>query len=500
MPQLPAGTITFRFTDIEGSTRLQQQLRDRYAEVIEEHHRLLREAFAAHAGREVDTAGDGFFVAFARATDAIAAAIQVQRSLAGHRWPRGATVSVRMGLHTGQPNAAGAKYIGLDGHRAARSASVAHGGQVLVSQTTADLVDRDLPRGVQLIDLGDHRLRDLDRAERLYQLTAPGLTIEFPPLRTVSEHPNNLPLQLTSLIGRDREIEALTALLRADGARLVTLTGSGGSGKTRLAIRLAAELIEDFADGAFFVSLADIGDAGLVAPAIAQTLDVREARRIALLDSLKAFLRERSLLLLLDNFEQVLDAGPPVAELLTACPGLRVVVTSRSALHVRGEREFPVPPLALPDLRHTPDPAALSESAAVTLFLDRARAVKPDFAVTDETLCQIAEICARLDGLPLAIELAAARCRLLPPAAMLARLAGSERASSLQVLTGGARDLPARQRTLRDTIAWSYGLLGADEQTLFRRLAVFTGGFTFDAAEAVASNEVRDGAESVGAR
>ena len=489
MPALPAGTVTFLFTDIEGSTRLQQQLRDGYADLIEEHHRLLREAIAAHAGIEVDTAGDGFFVAFARATDAIAAAIDAQRALSGRPWPGGVAVAVRMGLHTGQPNPSREKYIGLDVHRAARIAAVAHGGQVLCSQTTADLVERELPDGARLIDLGEHRLRDLDRPERLYQLCVPSLPAEYPPLRTVSERPNNLPLQLTSLIGRGREIEALATLLRGDSARLVTLTGPGGSGKTRLAIQVAVQLIDEFSDGAFFVSLADIGDAGLVAPAIAQTLDVREARSTALIDSLKTILRERALLLILDNFEQVLDAGPIVAELLGAAPSLRVIVTSRAPLHVRAEREFPVPSLALPDLRQAPDAANLSEYEAVSLFIDRARSVKPDFAVTDENLRDVAEICARLDGLPLAIELAAARCKLLPPSAMLARLAGESHGSPLQMLTGGARDLPARQRTLRETITWSYDLLTADEQALFRRLAVFAGGCTLEAIDGVVSDE-----------
>jgi predicted ATPase/DNA-binding CsgD family transcriptional regulator len=386
------------------------------------------------------------------------------------------------GLHTGEPYLATEGYVGLDVHHAARIMSAGHGGQVLLSQATRDLVEHALPEGVSLRDLGEHRLKDLQRPSHLYQLVMAGLPAEFPPLKTLDKHPHNLPIQLTPFIGRAREVATVQNLLRREDVRLVTLSGPGGSGKTRLGLQIAIELSDVFPDGVYFVNLAPISDPALVVSTIAQALAVKEIAGQSLLDLVKAFLREKHLLLLLDNFEQVISAAMQVTELLVACPSIKIIVTSRAVLHVRGEQEFAVPPLAVPDPMHLPDMVTLSQYEAVALFLQQAQAVKADFQITNATALAIAEICVRLDGLPLAIELAAARIKLFPPPALLARLG-----QRLAVLMSGARDAPARQQTLRDTIAWSYQLLDAQEQRLFRRLSVFVGGCTLEAAESVSA-------------
>jgi predicted ATPase/class 3 adenylate cyclase len=476
--ELPTGTVSFLFTDIEGSTRLVQALGPRYAEVLADQRQILRAAFASYSGREVDTEGDAFFVAFPRAAAAVACAVEAQRALAAHSWPGDAQVRVRMGLHTGEPRQAGAGYVGLDVHRAARIGAAGHGGQILLSQTTRDLVDADLPEGVGLRDLGEHRLKDLQRPEHIYQLVLPDLPADFPPLNTLDRRVHNLPELPTALLGRQREVAAVRALLLREDARLVTLTGPGGIGKTRLGLQVAAELVDHFADGVFFVALAPIADPELVAPTVAQTLGLREAGGRSQAENLKVYLAKRHLLLVLDNFEQVVAAAPGVADLLAACPRVKALVTSREALHLRGEHEYPVPPLALPV---APTSAQmLSKSPAAALFIERAQAIQPDFQITDATVPAVVEICARLDGLPLAIELAAARIKLLSPEALLARLS-----SRLKLLTAGPRDLPARQQTLRSAIGWSFDLLAPAEQELFRCLAVFAGGWTLEAAEAV---------------
>jgi predicted ATPase len=351
---------------------------------------------------------------------------------------------------------------------------------VLLSQTTRDLVEHDLPTGVSLRDLGAHRLKDLEQRSHLFQLVATGFPADFPPLKTLDSHPHNLPVQPTPLIGREQQVAAILRLLSHEEVRLVTLTGPGGTGKTRLGLRVAAELCDTFTDGVYFVNLAPLSDPGLVVSTLAQTLDLKEVAGQSLLDLLKGSLHWKHLLLFLDNFEQVVDAAVDVADLLTVCPNLKVMVTSRMPLHVQGEQEFAVPPLAVPDPNHMPDLAALSKYEAVALFLSRAQAVKPEFQVTNTNAPTIAEICVRLDGLPLAIELAAARIKVLPPQALLARLG-----RRLAVLTSGARDAPARQQTLRNTIAWSYRLLDAQEQRLFRRLSIFAGGCTLEAVEAI---------------
>ena len=480
MRELPTGTLTLLFTDIEGSTRLLQQVGERYAGVLADCRHILRRVFTRHHGHEVDTQGDAFFVVFARASDAVAAAVDVQRTLFAHAWPHGVAVRVRIGLHTGEPMLTPEGYVGLDVHHAARIMSAAHGGQILLSPTTRQLVEQHLPEGTGVQDLGPHRLKDLQRPDHLFQVSMEGLQTSFPPLKTLDASAHNLPIQPTPFIGREKEVAAITQWLRQPDVRLLTLTGAGGMGKTRLALQGAAELVEQFADGVFLVALAPVSDAELVVPTVMQTLSLTEAGGHSPLDFLKTALKDKQMLLLLDNFEQVIEAAVQVAELLAACSRLKIMITSRVVLHVQAEREFTVPPLSLPDPNRLPDLLTLSQYEAVALFIQRAQAVKPEFNVTTANAPAVAAICARLDGLPLAIELAAARSKLLSPQALLSRL--SQR---LQFLTGGARDAPARQQTLRSTIQWSYQLLDADEQRLFQRLAVFVGGCTIEAIEAV---------------
>jgi class 3 adenylate cyclase len=377
MRQLPTGTVTLLFTDIEGSTHLLQRLGERYPDVLDECRGVLRAAFHQHHGHEVDTQGDAFFVAFGRAIDAVSAAITAQRALASHSWPEGAALRVRMGLHTGEPSVASEGYVGLDVHRAARIMSAGHGGQVLLSQTTRDLVEHALPEGARLQDLGAHRLKDLQQPSHLFQLVIAGLPIDFPPLGTLDAHPHNLPIQPTPFLGREREVAAVRHLLRREEARLLTLTGPGGTGKTRLGLQVAAEVSDHFSDGVFFVDLAPISDPALVLSAIAQTLGIREVAGQSLLERLSQELQQKQLLLLLDNFEQVVSAALVVAGLLAACPQLKLLVTSRMVLHVRAEHEFAVPPLALPDPGHLRDLVALSQSEAVALSSSELRRSSP---------------------------------------------------------------------------------------------------------------------------
>jgi predicted ATPase/class 3 adenylate cyclase len=476
---LPTGTVTFLFSDIEGSTKLLQKLGDAYSGLLEAHGRILRSAIQDLGGTEVSTEGDSFFAVFPSPVRAVEAAARIQRSLAEH--PFDQPVRVRIGLHTGDGRLGGDNYIGIDVNRAARITGAGHGGQVLLSESTRALVERSLPGGVAFRDLGEHRLKDLTHPERLYQLIVEGLPAEFPPPRTLDARPNNLPLQLTSFIGRDQELAEVKKLL-LDGTRLLTLTGPGGTGKTRLALQAAADTLGEFADGAYFVDLAPIADPGLVISTIAEALGVMESPEKALQNSLDEFLRDKELLLVLDNFEQIVEAGAAVIELLQEAPRLKVLVTSREVLHRYGEQEFPVPPLELPDASHLPDVDALSQYEAIALFVERAMAVKPDFAITADNAPAVAEITARLDGLPLAIELAASRISLLTPQAILNRLG-----RRLPLLTSRIADAPERRRTLRGTIDWSYELLDEEERRVFEHVAVFVGGGTLEAMEAVCS-------------
>jgi predicted ATPase/class 3 adenylate cyclase len=480
MDTLPSGTVTFLFTDIEGSTRLLQQLGERYAGVLAEHQQLLRLAIDQHNGRLVDTQGDSFFAAFPRAVDALNAAAQSQCDLAAHDWPEGAALRVRMGLHTGEPQLSAAHYTGIDVHRAARIAAAAHGGQVLLSQTTFDLVESDLPEGLALRDLGEHRLKDLRRPKHLYQLLIAGQPSDFPHIKTLDALPNNLPIQLTSFIGRELELKALGSMLEA--SRLLTLTGVGGTGKTRLALQAAAEALDGFRDGAWLVELAPLSDPALVPQAVAIALELREQAGRSFMDTFKDYLSRKELLLVLDNCEHLVEACAELADtLLHAAPGLKILATSREALGISGEATFPVRSLSLPRLEH-PTPESIGPYEAVRLFIDRAQAVQPDFQVTSQNAPAVAQVCARLDGIPLAIELAAARVKGLGIDQIAARLD-----DRFRLLTGGSRTALPRQRTLQATIDWSYRLLSEEERLLLRQLSVFPagGGWTLEAAEQV---------------
>jgi predicted ATPase/class 3 adenylate cyclase len=438
---LPSGTVTFLFTDIEGSTRLLGELGERYADVLAEHNRILREAFSRHDGREVGSWGDSFFVAFVDADSAVAAAGDVQATLAG------GPVQVRIGIHTGEAVVTDEGYVGLDVNRAARIMSAGHGGQILLSETTRQLLEDNR----ELVDLGEHRLKDLGAPHRLFQV-GDG---DFPPLRTL--YRTNLPIQPTPLVGRRRELAEAGDLIRSN--RLVTLTGPGGSGKTRLALQVAADAVELFPDGVFWVPLQAVRDPAIVERAIRTSVGAD--------DGLIEYVANKRLLVLLDNFEQVVEAAPAVSALVGGTPHAKVLVTSREPLHVESERRYPVEPLR--------------DAEAEILFVERGSAVAPGFRPTPA----VGEICRRLDGLPLAIELAAARLALLDPDELLARLD-----RRLPLLAGPSRDAPARQRTLRSAIEWSHELLEPDEQQLFGRLAVFAGSFALDAAETVCDAEL----------
>jgi predicted ATPase/class 3 adenylate cyclase len=492
----PTGTVTFLFTDIEGSTNLWERDAKRMQAALARHDEIMRGVVAERGGHVFKMVGDACYAAFASAPDALEAALTAQQTIFAEPWDERCRVRVRMALHTGAAEERGGDYFGPPLNRVARLLSAGHGGQTLLSLPAQELARDTLPAGAQLEDLGERRLKDLFRPERVFQLLAPGLPAEFPPLRTLDAYRNNLPTQPTPLVGREREVGAVCEGLRRPEVRLLTLVGPGGTGKTRVGLQAAAELIEGFEGGVFFVALAALNDPALVASTVAQSLGVTETGDRPLEERLKEYLRNRETLLLLDNFEQVLEAAPLLEGLLGSAPRLKALATSRAALRLYGEHEFPVPPLELPDTRRLPEIEALAQYEAVRLFIERARAIKPDFAVTNENAPAIAEICARLDGLPLAIELAAARTRLLPPQAMLKRLD-----SRLKLLTGGARNLPERQRTLRGAIEWSHGLLAPEEQTLFARLAVFAGGRTLEAIEAVCDPggelDVFDGVESL---
>jgi predicted ATPase/class 3 adenylate cyclase len=486
MADPPSGTVTLLFTDIEASTRLLQRSGDAYAGLLAEHRRLLHDAFERHHGHVLDSEGDAFFVAFSSANDAASAAVEAQRALAEHEWPGEHEIRVRIGIHTGEPRPVEGRYVGLDVHRAARVMAAGHGGQVLVSESTRVLLDER----TRLRDLGSHRLKDLSGAQRLFQLEIEGLPSEFPPLKTLENRVTNLPTQPNAFIGRTRELADTEALLQREDVRLLTLLGTGGTGKTRLALQLAANVVEQFKHGVFFVSLAPVRDWELVTPTIARTLGLREQPGETVLETLTEYVRDRELLLVLDNFEQVLAAVPALAGLLSSAPRLRLLVTSRTPLRLRDERAYRVPQLDVPDLRRPAVAAEVAECESVRLFVERAQAAAVDFSVSDENVEAVAEICVRLDGLPLAIELAAPRVRTLTPPALLRRLD-----QRLTLLTGGAQDLDERQRTLRGTIEWSHDLLLAKEKALFARLGVFVGGCRLEAAEAVCDHDGLFGSE-----
>lgn len=477
--ELPTGTVTFLFSDIEDSTRLVEELRpSTYRELIEQHHALLREAFSANGGVERGSEGDGFLVVFTNAASAVKAAVQAQRSIQSAEWPGESQVRVRMGLHSGQGIRGGDDYVGPDIVRAARVAASAHGDQVLISDSTRALCQRDLPADVSIRFIGEHQLKGLNSPERLYQLVIQGLPIDFPPPTSEGLGAVHIPTRMTSFVGRKAELSRLRELLQSH--RLITLMGPGGTGKTSLAIELARQVAHDFPDGAWFVDLTQLSDPELVESAIASRLRLREESQRSVSQVLKEHLASRRMLLVLDNFEHLMDASQGVSDLLAGAPELNIVTTSRSGLNLYGEQVFPVPPLGLEDPDTVVDSTQIAAGEAVSLFVERAKTVKPGFEVSEENVGVIARICARVDGLPLAIELAASRIRLLTPEQLLDRL---ER--RLPVLGESARDRPERQQTLSKTIQWSYDLLEAAEQKLFNRVSIFSGGFTIEAAEAI---------------
>jgi predicted ATPase/class 3 adenylate cyclase len=472
------------FSDIEGSTALLSRLGDRYGEALSVQRAVMRAAIGAWHGHEMGTEGDSFFVVFESAGDAVGCCLAAQRTLAGHDWPGGVAVRVRMGLHSGEPARHEDGYLGLDVHRAKRIAAAAHGGQVVLSDATRLLAASRLPPEVSFRDLGFHRLKDIEAAERIYQLVAAGLREDFPSLKSLGTQ-TSLPVPTMPLVGREDDLERLRAAITQPQVRLITLTGTGGVGKTRLALAAAAALAETFPHGVFFIALAAVRNAEVLWKALADSLDVSGDGPAA--DAVTAYLAERRALLVLDNLEQLDGAAGVVAALLAAAPGAAVLATSRRPLHLPGEHEQPVPALEIP---RDADLEAVAACAAPQLFVQQAGMVRPGFTLTQGNAADIAAICGRLDGLPLAIELAASRVKLLTPKALLARLGQS---LGLAAADAGR---PLRQQTLRNTVAWSYDLLAPDVAGVFRRMSVFAGGCDTDALAAVAAAGPDQGTES----
>ena len=476
-------TLTFLFTDIEGSTRLWERYREPMKHALERHDAILRGAVESSNGDVVKTTGDGLMAVFASTADAVSACLKAQQGLVREPWGETGAIRVRMALHAGEAATREGDYFGPTLNRAARIMSAGHGGQVLLSAAAAALVVDQLPGDSTLRDLGEYPLKDLGRAERVFQLAHPDLPVSFPPLVTPSRPRSELPDQPSVFVGRSAELKEIAERLKGESVRLLTLTGPGGIGKTRLALRAAANEVERFEDGVFFVDLSAVRDSRSVLAAIARAIGLSDAGDQSLLDELNRRLREQRSLLLLDNFEQVTAAAPMMAQLLHGCPRLKLLVTSREALRVRAEHLFAVPPLSLPSAaRRQASAEQLARCEAIQLFVERAQAIRPDFRLTDDNAAAIAEICVRLDGLPLAIELATARTNLFSPEALRERLG-----SRLQLLRSGVRDVPARQQTLRATLEWSYQLLEPGEQRLFELLSAFSGA-AFEAVEAVVSS------------
>jgi predicted ATPase/class 3 adenylate cyclase len=475
---LPLGTVTFMLTDIEGSTRMWRERPTAMFQAVRRHRELIHRMVVRYGGSlpRDQGEGDSVFAVFERVTDGVAAAVDIQRAFRTEPWPEGITLRTRVALHSGEAELRDGNYYGFAVSRTARIRSLAWGEQILLSEAAYLLVRDSLPTGTAVRDLGPHTLKDFDHPERVYQVLHPELPAKFASLQARDVAPNNLPVLLTTFVGRKTEIVAVRTLLET--ARLVTLTGTGGSGKTRLAIEVAKESLGNYESGVHLVDLASVTDPSLVPSTMAQSLGVHERPGDTTFESLVQFLEDKTMLLVLDNFERVTDAASTVSELLAACPSVSVLATSRSPLRLSGEREYAVPPLRVPEAPRSAHEA--TDFEAIRLFVERAQASSFSFSLTEDNVKVVTEICARLDGLPLAIELAAAHVKLLPLPALRDRLA-----NRLDLLKGGARDLPERQQTLRNLIDWDYELLPENERTLFRRLAVFAGGFTFEEAEAV---------------
>jgi predicted ATPase/class 3 adenylate cyclase len=482
------GTLTFLFTDLEGSTRLWEKYPEAMQAALAQHDALLREAVESNGGRLIKGTGDGIHAAFETALGGACAALAAQDALRRERWEMIAPASlrVRMGLHTGEAESRGGDYFGSTLNRAARLMSLAHGGQILLSNTASELVREQLPGEMSLRDLGEHRLKDLVRPEHVFQLEHPSLEADFPPLASLDAFPNNLPIQLTSFVGRERELRE--ARERLASARLLTLIGPGGTGKTRLSLQLAAEVLPEYRDGVWLVELAPLSDPDLIVPTIAAIFHVRRQMEMSIEENLLNFLRAKQLLLILDNCEHMVEACARITDLfLRTSPRMKILASSREALGISGEAVFRVPSLSLPDAVHI-TPEALAESESAQLFIERARAVDPKFTLTAKNATAVAQICSRLDGIPLAIELAAARAGVFSAEQIAARLD-----DRFKLLTGGSRTALPRQQTLRAMIDWSHETLSEGERALFRRLSVFAGGWTFEAAEAVCADlEVLD--------
>ena len=478
MSEAPAVT-TFLFSDIEGSTRLWEQMPERMQPALACHDAIAHAAVVEHRGSVVKSTGDGIHAAFDSAHDALRAALQMQLALTDPDATNGLALSVRCGLHTGTHQKRDNDFYGPEVNRAARVMSVAHGGQTLLSRAVAERVLDELPGGVSLRDLGRVRLRDLSSPEHVYQLLHPQLRADFPPLRSLEATPNNLAQQLNSFIGREREAAEVKALLASN--RLVSLLGMGGIGKSRLSVQLGAEVMDDFSDGVWLIELAPLSDPQLVAQAVASVLGVKEEAGRPVIEALLKFVRDRQVLIILDNCEHVVHACAELAkQLLQAGPGVKVLASSRDPLQIAGEMAYHVPTLSAPDPNKKVTLAELTRHEAVHLFIDRATASQPAFRVTEKNAAAVAEICHRLDGIPLAIELAAARTRALSVEAIAARL--NDR---FRLLVTGDKTVLPRQRTLRALIDWSYDLLPPPERLLFQRLSVFAGGWTLEAADAV---------------
>ncbi len=483
MARLPTGTVTFLYSDIVGSTRLVQQLGDRYAEMLADYRRLIRATVRERTGHEVSLQGDACLVVFPRARDAVAAAVAAQRTIAGFPWLEGAALRVRMGLHTGEPLRVGNDYVGIDVHHATRIGSSGHGGQILLSEATRILVQDNLPEGISLRDLGVHRLKDLAHPQRLFQIVTADLPSDFPALQSPDRIPNNLPAQLTSFIGREREIGEVKRLLST--TRLLTLTGVGGAGKTRLALEVGAEVLAQFRDGVWLAELATLAEPTLVAQTVAAALRVREQPGRPILATLSNFLEHKDLLLVLDNCEHLVAESAHIADrLLRASPHLRILVTSREPLGIAGETCWRVPSLSLPDVRRLPAPENLTRYEAIRLFVERAVAAEPAFTLSQPNVQAIAWVCHKLDGIPLAVELAAARVKEMSVQEIAARLD-----DRFRLLTGGSRAAHPRHQTLRAAMDWSFYMLSEPERAVFRRLSAFSSGFTLEAAEAVCAGD-----------
>jgi predicted ATPase/class 3 adenylate cyclase len=489
LPTLPSGTVTFLFTDIEGSTRLWQEYPQQMKAALLRHDEILKAAIEASGGYVFKTVGDAFHATFDKAIDGLKGAVHAQLAIGAETWDPRTPVKVRMALHTGEAVERDNDYFGPTLNRSARLESIGYGGQILVSLVCAELVRDMLPDDVSLKEMGRRRLKDLTRPEEVYQVVHPELRPDFPPLKSLDLHQHNMPVQPTALIGREAEIAVVRSMLSSPAEPIVTLTGPGGMGKTRLALQVGAEVVEHFEHGVFFVDLSSIEDPELMPAAIGQALHLKESGNRPYVAVLSEFLKDRHILLILDNLEQIMASRDQIVTLTGACGGVKVIVTSREALRVRGEKVFNVPPLALPDLRpdERQDIETTSQYEAVRLFIERARAAKQNFRISNNNAPAVAEICVRLDGIPLAIELAAARIRMLSPEAILARLE-----HSLSLLKGGMNDLPVRQQALRATIDWSYNMLDDEHKRLFRSLTVFKGGFTLDAAESVFTDTPED--------